>query len=85
MKVITRDASVHALYKNEIISIEKDVERWVSEARVFASLALGDPGWDSGNKTDHEIPKDDPNERWALDKLCDSFLEKGILVPVSKK
>jgi ribosomal biogenesis protein LAS1 len=48
----------------------------VSEAKVAANVVIADLGWDTGG---------DSKEKSALDKLCDELLEKGVLVPLSKK
>jgi ribosomal biogenesis protein LAS1 len=64
----------------------KDVERWIAEAKVAANIAAGNLGWEhstSGSVLDSgEL---DAKERWALEQLCDALLEKGALVPLSKK
>jgi len=76
LKIITRDASLQPHYKAEVRSIQREVERWVSEAKVAAEVVSGGLGWDTS---------DDLKEKSALDKLCDELIEKGILVPLSKK
>ena len=38
---------------------------------------------DNGEDDDDEVPE--PTEAWALDRFCDALLEKGALVPVSRK
>jgi ribosomal biogenesis protein LAS1 len=77
-KIITRDASLQTQYKAEIRSIQREVERWISEAKVAAEVVRvsGGLGWDTG---------DDSKEKSALEQLCDELMEKGILVPLSKK
>lgn len=74
LKMITRDASLRSQYKFAIASSLKDVERWVAEAKVAANIAAGNLGWEV-----------DVKERWALELLGDALLEKGALVPLSKK
>ncbi|KAJ6575519.1 Las1-like-domain-containing protein [Mycena sp. CBHHK59/15] len=69
-KIITRDASLRSQYHQEIKSVFKDIERWVAEATVAANVA----------KEDQSV-----KERWALERLCDALMEKGALVPLSKK
>lgn len=43
---------------------------------MAANIVIADLGWDN---------TDDSKEKSALDKLCDVLLERGILVPLSKK
>jgi ribosomal biogenesis protein LAS1 len=86
VKITTRDASVVGQYKAAISSVQKDIERWVSEAKVAANVAVGELEWDSGQVNEIMGGLDeDPKERWALERLCDGLLEKGALVPLSKK
>ena len=77
MKTITRDASLKNHYMPSIQALYRDVGRWISEARVGTNLAAGESGWESG--------MDDVKEKWALERLCNALLEKGVLVPLSKK
>ncbi|KAJ6574735.1 Las1-like-domain-containing protein [Mycena capillaripes] len=79
-KIITRDASLRSQYNQEIKSVFKDVERWIAEATVSANVAVGELGWDTSAKGDQSA-----KERWALERLCDALMEKGALVPLSKK
>ncbi|KAJ7693686.1 Las1-like-domain-containing protein [Mycena rosella] len=79
-KIITRDASLRSQYHQEIKSVFKDVERWIAEATVAANVAVGELGWDTSQKGDQSA-----KERWALERLCDALMEKGALVPLSKK
>lgn len=76
LKIITRDASLHMQYQAEILSIQREVERWLSEAKVAAEVASGGLAWNVN---------DESKERSTLDKLCGELMEKGILVPLSKK
>lgn len=73
-------------YKIAISAVTKDIEKWIAEAKVAVNVAVGEIGWESGapeNLLDSgEI---DVKERWALEKLCDALLQKGALVPLSKK
>ncbi|KAJ7655181.1 Las1-like-domain-containing protein [Mycena polygramma] len=78
-KIITRDASLRSQYNQEIKAVFKDVERWIAEATVSANVAVGQLGWDTGRGDQNS------KERWALDRLCDALMEKGALVPLSKK
>ncbi|KAJ6604255.1 Las1-like-domain-containing protein [Mycena vulgaris] len=79
-KIITRDASLRSQYHQEIKSVFKDVERWIAEATVAANVAVGELGWDTSQKGDQSA-----KERWALERLCDALMERGALVPLSKK
>jgi ribosomal biogenesis protein LAS1 len=86
LKITTRDASVVSQYKAAISSVQRDIERWVSEAKVAANVAVGELEWDNGQINDIMGGVDeDPKEKWALERLCDGLLEKGALVPLSKK
>jgi ribosomal biogenesis protein LAS1 len=85
LKITTRDASVAAQYKSDIYAVQRDIERWISEMKVDANVAVGELGWDSGSANDSLGGRDDPREKWALDKFCHELLEKGALVPISKK
>ena len=83
LKTTTRDASLRSQYKAEITQVLRDVERWVAEAKVAADVSAVTLEWD-----DTEVEagqQEDGRERWALEKLCDALLEKGGLVPLSKK
>jgi ribosomal biogenesis protein LAS1 len=82
LKLTTRDASLRAQYHPEINALLRDVERWVAEARVAASVE----GFGDVLAEDEDQDQDqDVKELWALEKLCDAFMEPGILVPLSKK
>lgn len=83
LKTTTRDASLRSQYKTEITQVLRDIERWLAEAKVAADVSAAtlelDPTEAEG------VEEDDSRERWALEKLCDALLEKGGLVPLSKK
>ncbi|KAJ6519442.1 Las1-like-domain-containing protein [Mycena sanguinolenta] len=79
-KIVTRDASLKSQYQQEIKTVFRDVERWIAEATVSANVAVGELGWSASGKGDQSA-----KERWALERLCDALMEKGILVPLSKK
>ncbi|KAL0950695.1 hypothetical protein HGRIS_007472 [Hohenbuehelia grisea] len=83
-KIIARDVTLTARYKNELGGVLRDTERWIGDAKVAANVAVGDLGWgpDSSGAPDAEL---DPREKWALERLCDALLEKGCLVPLSKR
>jgi ribosomal biogenesis protein LAS1 len=81
-KIVTRDASLKPKHEPEITRVLRDVERWISEAKV----AGGAPGWDLDTReTRDDKSRVDVKERVALEGLCDALLEKGCLVPLSKK
>ncbi|KIM84629.1 hypothetical protein PILCRDRAFT_96750 [Piloderma croceum F 1598] len=83
LKITTRDASVVGQYKAAISSVQKDIERWISEVKVAANVAVGELEWEVNDIMGRL--DEDPKERWALERLCDGLLEKGALVPLSKK
>ncbi|KAG2023139.1 LAS1 [Coprinopsis cinerea AmutBmut pab1-1] len=85
MKTVTRDASLAAQYKPRITSLMKDVERWIAEAEVAANISMDAVGWGSSHFSDAAPQEQDIKERWALERFCDDLLEKGGLVPLSKK
>ena len=70
-------------YNTTVNNILREVERWVTEAKVAANIAVGGLGWDV--ETTVERGDQDVKERWALGRLCESLLERGALVPTSKK
>lgn len=83
MKLTTRDKSVQDQHRSELLAVERDIERWVSEGKLGAdpSVAFVGDDWDG----DGDGEEEDWRERWALERLCDALLEKGALVPLSKK
>jgi len=86
--MITRDASLRTRYKQEVNTIMRDVERWIAEAKVAANMTIGETGWDTGAAGLQEMNIDgsvESKEKWALERFCDALLEKGGLVPLSKK
>ena len=80
-KATARDASLTVKYKHDMARVLRDVERWVAEAKVAAPV--GATAWDDidGEEGD-EV---DAREGWALERLAEALLERGALVPVSKK
>ncbi|KZP32371.1 Las1-domain-containing protein [Athelia psychrophila] len=76
LKITTRDASVQAQHQPDIDAVQRSVQRWIGQAKVAAGAGAGDLAWDED---------EDPKERWALERLADALLEKGALVPLSKK
>jgi ribosomal biogenesis protein LAS1 len=86
LKITTRDASLKSQYKIAISAIIRDIERWIAEAKVAANVAVGEIGWESGTPENFlDSGEIDVKERWALERLCDGLLQKGSLVPLSKK
>lgn len=87
LKITSRDASVVAQYKGDINSVQRDLERWISEAKVAANVVVGGLGWDLSSPASENmgVGDDDPKERWALDRFCDGLLKKGALVSLSRK
>ncbi|KAG6891404.1 hypothetical protein C0992_007628 [Termitomyces sp. T32_za158] len=83
LKITLRDASLKTRYKGEILSVLKDIERWIAEAQVAGNEVAREIGWEI--EVSLGSRQVDPKERWALEKLCDALLEKGVLVPLSKK
>jgi ribosomal biogenesis protein LAS1 len=85
-KITTRDVSLRSKYQGEITKVLRDIERWVSEVRVAANVAGGAFGWDTETVNEQdENGQLDTKERVALEGLCDALLEKGCLVPLSKR
>lgn len=85
LKATTRDATLHVQYRTEITKTLRDVERWIAEAKVASSAATaGGVAWDD-TPDENDDSEEDARERWALDRLADVLLEKGMLVPLSKK
>lgn len=81
-KITVRDASLKANYKMETTKILRDIERWIAEAKVAADVSAATLEWELDSSAD---PEEDGREQWALEKFSDVLLEKGGLVPVSKK
>jgi ribosomal biogenesis protein LAS1 len=77
MKTLTRDASLKSKYRQPLQALYRDFERWLSEARVSATASTGSVTWDAEDE--------DWKDRWALERFCDGLLEKGSLVPLSKR
>ena len=82
MKATTRDATLHVQYRAEITKITREVERWIAEAKVASASVTGSVRWEDGQEDGDE---EDVQEKWALDRLADVLIEKGMLVPLSKK
>ncbi len=82
MKIITRDVSVFPKHRSRLITLLRDLERWIAESKVAANVAIGEVGWTSEKSTGGEV---DTKELWALEAFCDGLVEKGMIVPLSKK
>ena len=86
MKATTRDATLRVTYRVEITKTMRAVERWVADAKLAAPASPSEVStWDDGNTDEDEEDGDDPRERWALERLVDALLEKGMIVPLSRK
>ncbi|THV06102.1 Las1-domain-containing protein [Dendrothele bispora CBS 962.96] len=85
-KTVTRDISLRKKYKQEIAMVMKDVEKWIAEAKVAADVVAGELGWNTTHMIENGEGSDqDAKERWALEVFSDALLEKGGLIPLSKK
>jgi ribosomal biogenesis protein LAS1 len=86
LKITTRDVSLRSQHDLAISSVMKDIEKWVAEGQVAANINAGEVGWEqSANAIVLDSGELDAKDRWTLEKLCDVLLEKGALVPLSKK
>src|SRR6266481_8851438 len=74
LKITTRDASLKSRSKPELTRILREVEDWIMEAKVAATMVSF--GTQEG---------EDEKEQWALERLCDALAGRGGLVPVSKR
>ncbi|KAI9572610.1 Las1-like-domain-containing protein [Boletus coccyginus] len=83
MKTVTRDESLRKRHQDEIDTVMRDIERWITEAKVSAELAVNPLGW--GFEDNSAIARVDIKEKWALEILCNALLERGAIVPVSKR
>jgi ribosomal biogenesis protein LAS1 len=77
LKMTNRDMSLKSQSKADLARIFRDIEQWILEAKVAASMV----------EFDIETPNDeeDEKERWALEQLCEALIARGGLVPVSKR
>ncbi|EJF58409.1 Las1-domain-containing protein [Dichomitus squalens LYAD-421 SS1] len=82
MKATTRDATLHVEYRAEITKVMRDIERWIAEAKVASASAAGGVRWEDGQEDGDE---EDVREKWALDRLAEVLVDRGMLVPLSKK
>ncbi|KAI0252650.1 Las1-like-domain-containing protein [Lactifluus subvellereus] len=94
LKVVSRDASLRARHEADISGVLREIERWVAEARVAADAATSEfacrprDGYGqaaAGESAGTEDDEPEPRETWALDRLCEALLARGVLVPVSRK
>lgn len=81
MKIITRDVSLVPQHRSKLVTVLRDLERWIAECKVAANVAFGEVGWTSESGT----LEADVKERWALERFCDGLAERGMLVPLSKR
>ncbi|OSD05862.1 Las1-domain-containing protein [Trametes coccinea BRFM310] len=86
MKAITRDATLRVTYRAEITKVTREVERWIAEAKVASGSAVSGSGvgWDDAQE-DGDGDEEDAREKWALDRLSEVLIQRGMLVPLSKK
>ncbi|KAI0662478.1 Las1-like-domain-containing protein [Cubamyces menziesii] len=83
MKATTRDATLRVTYRAEITKNMREIERWIAEAKVASASAMGGgAGWDDAQEDGDE---EDVREKWALDQLAEVLIQRGMLVPLSKK
>ena len=83
-KSVTRDASLRNQLKQETNKTLRDIERWMAEAKIAANASVLGFEWDARIDEDNTDPEN-LRERWMLEHFCDNLLEKGILVPLSKR
>jgi ribosomal biogenesis protein LAS1 len=77
LKTTTRDTSLKSHFKHTEIQTLRDIEQWVAEAKVAASMVEFD--------FESQYEEEDGKERWALECLCEALIGRGGLVPVSKR
>ncbi|KAI0374539.1 Las1-domain-containing protein [Pilatotrama ljubarskyi] len=82
MKATTRDATLRVQYRAEITKLTREIERWIAEAKVASASAMGGVGWEDPQEDGDE---EDAREKWALDQFAEALIQKGMLVPLSKK
>lgn len=83
MKTVARDESLRKQYQDDIDTVMRDIERWITESKVSAELAINPLGW--GSDDNSVAAPVDIKEKWALEIICGALLERGVLVPVSKR
>jgi ribosomal biogenesis protein LAS1 len=86
MKIVTRDLSLMTQHKPKLGIILRDLEKWIAESRVAANVSMGETRWQTNHwPEDDETSEGNLKELWALEQLCKTLAEKGMLVPLSKK
>lgn len=86
MKIVTRDLSLMTQHKSKLGIILRDLEKWIAESRVAANVSMGETRWQTNHwPEDDETSEGNLKELWALEQLCKTLAEKGMLVPLSKK
>ena len=83
MKTVARDGSLRKQHQDEIDTVMRHIERWITEAKVSAELAVNPLGW--GFDDNSAAARVDMKEKWALELICNALLERGAIVPVSKR
>lgn len=83
MKAVARDGTLRKHHQGDIDSVMRDIERWITEVKVSAELAVNPLGW--GFDDNSASTRADIKEKWALDNICNALVERGVLVPVSKR
>lgn len=83
MKTVTRDGSLRKHYQDRVDSVMRDIQRWITEVKVSAELAGNPLGW--GFNDHSTATRVDIKEKWALEIICNALLERGAIVPVSKR
>ncbi|CDO72746.1 hypothetical protein BN946_scf184990.g29 [Trametes cinnabarina] len=86
MKATTRDATLRVTYRTEITKVMRELERWIAEAKVASASSVSGSGvgWDDAQE-DGDGDEEDAREKWALDRLAEVLIRRGVLVPLSKK
>ncbi|KAH9846636.1 Las1-domain-containing protein [Lenzites betulinus] len=82
LKATTRDATLRVQLRAEITKATRDIERWIAEAKVVSAAAAGAVGWEDALP---DGDAEDGRERWALDRLAETLIQRGVLVPLSKR
>ncbi|KAH0838638.1 Las1-like-domain-containing protein, partial [Lanmaoa asiatica] len=83
MKTVARDRSLRKQHQDEIDTVMRDIERWITETKVSAELAINPLGW--GFDDNSIAAQVDIKEKWALDIVCGALLERGAIIPVSNR
>lgn len=83
MKTVVRDGSLRKQHQDKIDTVMRGIERWITETKVSAELAVSPLGW--GFDDNSVTARVDIKEKWALEIVCSALLERGAVVPVSKR